>query len=310
LALKANAPGSPSLPSRPTIVQPVRIWASWVTSGLAIAGADAHGVQFEDFARQILVQAAFAILPGFRIGPDGLRIVEEIEHAGMLFDRSQHVGETAGDIGADGFAFEDAGAGAPDIALGDRDAEMIRPEGDQALDKADRRHTGAGEARRRLGAEDQLLGRRGGCHHRWIGRRSETRRSHGDRRHDGRRGERDHARRRLDQARNARRGHAQSRHSLTRDAIALLFFAILIVVNLLKQERGALQSWVVGALRRVQFCEDGFARIAGPGKIARTGSKTESVERDEQARIGKHGSPSIAPQRAPYKHPNRDQKVN
>ena len=38
--------------------------------GLAIAGADAHRVQFEDFARQILVEAALAIVPRLGIGAD------------------------------------------------------------------------------------------------------------------------------------------------------------------------------------------------------------------------------------------------
>jgi hypothetical protein len=53
-------------------------------------------------------------------------------------------------------------------------------------------------------------------------------------------GEGHRAWRRLDQPRNARRGHAQTRHSFAREAIALLLFAILIVVDLLQQERRAL----------------------------------------------------------------------
>jgi hypothetical protein len=52
-------------------------------------------------------------------------------------------------------------------------------------------------------------------------------------------------------------------------------------------------------LRAVQFGEDRFARIAGAGEIARTGSEAESVEGDKQAWVGKHGKPiDCAPTRA------------
>ena len=59
---------------------------------------------------------------------------------------------------ADRLALERAGGGAADVALGDRDAKMIRPERDQPLDEADRRGAGLLEPRLRVGAKELLLG--------------------------------------------------------------------------------------------------------------------------------------------------------
>lgn len=53
-----------------------------------------------------------------------------------MLDGQQHVGEAAEHEGADSLALESAGAGPHELALGGRDAEMVRPETDQSFDKA------------------------------------------------------------------------------------------------------------------------------------------------------------------------------
>ena len=139
--------------------------------GLRIAGADAHRVQFEDLAREVLVEARAALLwPAIELGPIDCALSRKFSIAGMLLDRAQHVGEAAEHVRADRLALERAGGGAADAALGDRDAEMIRPERDQPFDEADRRRTGLLEPRLRFGAKELLLGPRL-VHHRSRRRR-------------------------------------------------------------------------------------------------------------------------------------------
>ena len=58
---------------------------------LRIAAADAERMQLHDLAREIFVQAAVAVLPGARIRPERLLVVEKEQHRRMLLDRLQHV---------------------------------------------------------------------------------------------------------------------------------------------------------------------------------------------------------------------------
>jgi hypothetical protein len=217
-------------------------------------------------SRQVLVQAALAVLSGLRIRADRLGVVEEVEHHGMLFDRVQHVGEAPLGEGADRLALECARAGAPDIALGDGNREVVRPERNQPLDEADRRCAGAREARRGLDAKHLLFERRRRLH------RTDHCRHH-----------RARPRRRFDQGRDAGRRHALPGEILPIGALALLLLAILILIDRLQRQRRAPQRGIVGALRRLELGEERFARIAGPGEIAGARAEAEAIERGQEA---------------------------
>ena len=91
------------------MVQPVSTLAKLVTSVLRVDRAHAERMQFENFARQIFVQAAAAIDAGDGIRSDRLGIVEIDQHRRVAFGGEQHVGETAEHIGADRFALVAAG---------------------------------------------------------------------------------------------------------------------------------------------------------------------------------------------------------
>ena len=111
-------------------------------------GRRAERVQFDDFTRQVLVQAGdprrLAVIGALgalgqapdhgRVGPGRLIVVEVAQH-GWVGDRgAQQVFEAAGDVRADCFALEgaDQAAGA---GLGHRDGEVIGPEQGQAFSK-------------------------------------------------------------------------------------------------------------------------------------------------------------------------------
>jgi hypothetical protein len=190
--------------------------------------------------------------------------------------------------GADRLALERAGADAADIALGDGDAEMVRPERDQPFDEANRRGAGAGQPRHRLGAKNLLFDRLG----RFGGRRGGRERGgHHCRRHRLRRRRRDD----LDDRGDIGRGHAEPGEAHSGDALARLFLAILIRIHRLQGERRAQQRRIVdfGGVRRVQFGKKRCSRIAGSRQIARARPKTEPVEGDDETRIGVRHGPKL-----------------
>ena len=83
---------------------------------LAIAAAHAERVQLHDLAREVLVQAAFALRVALRraqrrhaVRSDRTGLVEKQLHGRMTFDRHQHVLEAAEHVRADRFRFERAG---------------------------------------------------------------------------------------------------------------------------------------------------------------------------------------------------------
>jgi hypothetical protein len=102
--------------------------------GLRIAAADTERVEFENFTGEILVQPFVAVDARNRVGAHRADIVEVIKHRRMAFDGDQHVGEAPKHVGADRLAL--VGADHGDIFVG-RDAEMIRPEPNQAFDETD-----------------------------------------------------------------------------------------------------------------------------------------------------------------------------
>ncbi len=106
---------------------------------LGIARAHAHGVQFHDLARQVLVQPALAIAVGRRVRADRLRIVEIFQHARMRLDGVDQVVELAEGMRPDGLAFIGAGGDLAQLALARRKGEVVHPEHRHALVEADRR---------------------------------------------------------------------------------------------------------------------------------------------------------------------------
>jgi len=67
----------------------------------------AEGVQFEDFAGEILVQASPAAHAGLRVGADRAGVVEIDQHRRMGFHGEQHVVEAAEHVRPDGLALVD-----------------------------------------------------------------------------------------------------------------------------------------------------------------------------------------------------------
>ena len=129
-------------------------------------------MQLQDFARQVLVEAAIAIAPGARVRADGHLVVEIDQHRRMHLDRAQHVGETAQHMRADRLALERPGEHAQRVALARRDGEMIGPEHHEPLEQPVVRCRETAEARRGLGPEQRDLGRRRGRLHRSLHGRS------------------------------------------------------------------------------------------------------------------------------------------
>lgn len=101
--------------------------------GLGVARGGGDGVQFEDLARQVLVEAAPRALAGGTLRADRVLVVEVGQHGRVADHGQQHVLEPAGDVGADGVAHIDADQRAH---LGAGHGEMVGPEGDQAFAQA------------------------------------------------------------------------------------------------------------------------------------------------------------------------------
>ena len=66
-----------------SIDQPVSTRAKLGHVGLGVAGSRADRVQFQAFARQVLVQPALAALPGLAVRPDRAGVVEVEQHRGV-----------------------------------------------------------------------------------------------------------------------------------------------------------------------------------------------------------------------------------
>ena len=96
-------------------------------------------------ARQILIKSLVAIDAGDRVRAHRLHIVEIEQHRRMALDRLQEIREAA----------EHVGAHHGDVFVG-RNAEMVGPEPDQALDQVDLGVAGSIEASFGL-AENDLL---------------------------------------------------------------------------------------------------------------------------------------------------------
>ena len=108
---------------------------------LRVAAVDAERVQLEQLARVVFVQPALlatcpaAGLRAARARADRLEVVEVDEHRRMLRRREHHVFEAAEHVRPDRLALVAAGERRDENLGADRDAEMIRPERDQAFDE-------------------------------------------------------------------------------------------------------------------------------------------------------------------------------
>ncbi len=112
---------------------------------LVVAAVCTHGMQFENFPRQVLVQAGrrrkrFELLRAFRrmlrplgMRPDAARVVEVDQHRGMLRNGEQHVLELAGDVRADRIALE-RGRQRNGHRFRAGNDEVVRPEVDEAFE--------------------------------------------------------------------------------------------------------------------------------------------------------------------------------
>ena len=109
-------------------------------------------MQLHDFAGEIFVQPALAVLPGAGIRAERLLVVEKEQHRRMLLDRLQHVAETPEHVGPDRLALERARPHPRQPALVGGNAEMVGPERHQPLGEAAIRDHGALQPRQRLGA--------------------------------------------------------------------------------------------------------------------------------------------------------------
>ncbi len=106
--------------------------------GLRVAAIDAKRMQFEDFAGEVLVDAARSpaagqtaraarVLRSLAVGADGEPIVEIDDHARMLRRCAQHIGEAAPDMRSDG-VFLERGRQRDGGGLGGGDRKVIGPE--------------------------------------------------------------------------------------------------------------------------------------------------------------------------------------
>ena len=123
---------------------------------LGIAAVHADGVQLHGLAGEILIEPLVAGDAGDRIRAHRLDIVEIEQHRRVAFDRLHHVDKSSEHVGADRLALVGPDHGGNLVR---RDAEMVRPEPHQPLDKSDVRAGRGIEAR--LGfVEDELLRQR------------------------------------------------------------------------------------------------------------------------------------------------------
>ena len=103
---------------------------------LRVDRAHTKRMQFEDFPREVFVEAFVLIAPGDRVRTDRACIVEIDEHRRVALDRDEHFGKAAEHVRTDRLALVRA-AQRPHRPLVGRDAEMVGPEPHQPLDKAE-----------------------------------------------------------------------------------------------------------------------------------------------------------------------------
>src|ERR1700691_3938042 len=107
--------------------------------GLRVAAINAERVQFQNLAREILIQAKCSAARGGptpcdRIRSHRLLVVQVQQHRRMRLDREQQVVKSSHDMRSDRLALETA-RDAKHRGLVDRDREMIAPEIHQPLDE-------------------------------------------------------------------------------------------------------------------------------------------------------------------------------
>jgi len=108
---------------------------------LRVTTVDAERVQLHQLARVVFVQAslrAVVSLADARAGrrwPDRLKVVEVRKHRGMFRRCEHHVFEPSKHIRTDDVALVRSGERRDENLRAGRDAQVIRPEGHESLDK-------------------------------------------------------------------------------------------------------------------------------------------------------------------------------
>ena len=130
------------LDARKTVDRPTRQnVGEFGNVALVVSAIDAERVKFEDFAREVLVDAArqsdgitapAAALLNYRIGSNRLHLVEIEQHGRMQHRRLEQIGKLAQHIRPNGAEFVIANL-VLRTGLARRDAEMVRPEVHQPL---------------------------------------------------------------------------------------------------------------------------------------------------------------------------------
>ena len=127
---------------------------------LPVAAVDPEGVELEQLPSVILVQPprftpTLLSHPGRRrVRTDGLEVVEVGEHRGVLSRGEHHVLESAEHVRPDGFSLVATGERRHERLRGHRNAQMIRPEGHQALNEGAVAREASAERRPTLGHGD------------------------------------------------------------------------------------------------------------------------------------------------------------
>ena len=102
---------------------------------LVVATIDAEGMQFEQLAGVVLIEATAVVPPGAGIGPDRADLIEVDQHRRVTRAGLHHVLEAAEDVRADGLALVGAGGQGHDRLASGADREVVRPEPHQPLGK-------------------------------------------------------------------------------------------------------------------------------------------------------------------------------
>src|SRR5208337_1569690 len=106
---------------------------------LRVAAIDAERVQLQNLPGEILVEPLLLALSAPRIRPHRLLVVEIDEHGRMLLGSKQHVFEAPEYMRTDDLALIGARENAIGAGLARRDAEMVRPEQNEALAETGKR---------------------------------------------------------------------------------------------------------------------------------------------------------------------------
>ena len=117
---------------------------------LVVATIDAEGMQFEQLAGVVLIEAAAVVPPGAGVWPDRADLIEVDQHRRVTRAGLHHILEAAKDVRADGLTLVGTSRQGDDRLAGGADREVVRPEPDQPLGKGGIGGHGVTQCRARL----------------------------------------------------------------------------------------------------------------------------------------------------------------